>query len=240
MIARILLAAIAAGLFAGAFVSVAQMAKVTPLIYAAEVFENAEPAAHDHAPGTSAHDHGTPAQAAVEHDHGDGWAPEDGIERIAYTTLANIVIGAGFGLLLAAGMTLIGRVANWRNGLIWGACGYMAFSLLPALGLPPELPGMAAADLAPRQIWWVLTAAASALGIGLIIFGGKWPMLALGVVLLVAPHVVGAPHPDAFSSSVPAELAAQFVSASLVTAALFWLVLGGLTGHFIGRSAAEA
>ena len=113
----------------------------------------------------------------------------------------------------------------------------MAFSLLPALGLPPELPGMAAADLAPRQIWWGLTAAASALGIGMIFFGGKWPMVTLGVVLLVAPHVAGAPHPDAFSSNVPAELAAQFVSASLVTAALFWLLLGGLTGHFIGRSA---
>lgn len=237
MIARILLAAIAAGLIAGAFVSVAQMAKVTPLIHAAEAFENAAPAAHSHAPGTTAHDHGAPAAGGHEHDHGSGWAPEDGIERIAYTTLANIVIGAGFGLLLAAGMTLNGRSASWRHGLIWGACGYMAFSLLPALGLPPELPGMAAADLAPRQIWWGLTAAASALGIGMIFFGGKWPMVTLGVVLLVAPHVAGAPHPDAFSSNVPAELAAQFVSASLVTAALFWLLLGGLTGHFIGRSA---
>ena len=39
MITRLLLAAIAAGLIAGALISVLQVIKVTPLIHAAEVYE---------------------------------------------------------------------------------------------------------------------------------------------------------------------------------------------------------
>lgn len=230
MIGRILLAAVAAGLIAGAFVSGAQMLKVVPLIYAAEAYE--APAAtemqshsHDAAPAETGHNHDAAA-----------WAPEDGVERITYTTLTNIVLGSGFALLIAAGMTLRGRATDWRQGLIWGASGFLAFSLLPALGLPPELPGMAATDLTGRQIWWAMTVAASAGGLALIALGSNWALRFLGAALLIIPHIVGAPHPSEFSAGgVPAELAAQFVATSLVTAGVFWLLLGALTGHFIGR-----
>lgn len=228
MIGRIFLAALAAGLIAGAFVSVAQMVKVVPLIHAAEVYEApaaAQSHAHDAASATTAHSHDN-----------ESWMPKDGGERIMYTVLTNFVLGAGFGLLIAAGMTLRGRATDWRRGLIWGASGFLAFSFLPALGLPPELPGMAAADLTGRQIWWVMTAAASAGGLALIAFGSNWPLRFLGAAMLAIPHIVGAPHPDEFWGGVPAELAAQFVATSLVTAGLFWLLLGALTGHFIGRS----
>lgn len=230
MIGRILLAAIAAGLIAGIFVSGAQMLKVVPLIYAAEAYENA-------APQPQAHSHDQAATDTHSHDHSaTSWAPEDGIERITFTALTNIVIGAGFALLVAAGMTLRGRVTDWRRGLIWGASGFLAFSFLPALGLPPELPGMAAGDLTGRQIWWAMTVVASGAGIALIAFGKDWAYRFLGAVVLMIPHIVGAPHPHEFSVGVPAELAAQFVATSLVTAGMFWLLLGGLTGHFIGRS----
>lgn len=229
MIGRILLAAVAAGLIAGAFVSGAQMLKVVPLIYAAEAYEAPAPGAETHT-----HDNAAPGHSH-EHDHGVGWMPEDGFERIAFTALTNIVLGAGFALLIAAGMTLRGRATNWRLGLIWGASGFLAFSFLPALGLPPELPGMAAADLTGRQLWWVLTVAASAGGLALIAFSPNWPLRFLGAAMLAMPHLVGAPHPHEFSGGVPAELAAQFVATSLVTAGLFWLLLGALTGHFIGR-----
>lgn len=232
MIGRILLAAIAAGLIAGIFVSGAQMFKVVPLIYAAEAYENAapQPQAHSHdQAATDTHSH--------SHDHSAAsWAPEDGIERITFTALTNIVIGAGFALLVAAGMTLRGRTTNWRHGLIWGASGFLAFSFLPALGLPPELPGMAAGDLTGRQIWWAMTVVASGAGIALIAFGKDWAYRFLGAVVMMIPHIIGAPHPHEFSVGVPAELAAQFVATSLVTAGMFWLLLGGLTGHFIGRS----
>ncbi|MBO6946858.1 MAG: CbtA family protein [Rhodospirillales bacterium] len=232
MIGRILLAAVAAGLIAGAFVSGAQMLKVVPLIYAAEAYETpATTEAHSHSHDAAA------AESGHNHDHDTAaWAPEDGVERITYTALTNIVLGAGFALLIAAGMTLRGRATDWRQGLIWGASGFLAFSLLPALGLPPELPGMAAADLTGRQIWWAMTVAASAGGLALIAFGSNWALRFLGAALLIIPHIVGAPHPDEFSTGgVPAELAAQFVATSLVTAGVFWLLLGALTGHFIGR-----
>lgn len=232
MIGRILLAAVAAGLIAGAFVSGAQMLKVVPLIYAAEAYETTA------APEAQSHSHDAkPTEGGHSHDHDTAaWAPEDGVERITYTALTNIVLGAGFALLIAAGMTLRGRATDWRQGLIWGASGFLAFSLLPALGLPPELPGMAAADLAGRQIWWAMTVAASAGGLALIAFGSNWALRFLGAALLIIPHIVGAPHPHEFSAGgVPAELAAQFVATSLVTAGVFWLLLGALTGHFIGR-----
>ncbi|MBO6520098.1 MAG: CbtA family protein [Rhodospirillales bacterium] len=227
MIGRILLAAVAAGLIAGAFVSGAQMLKVVPLIYAAEAYEAPAPGAETHSHDNATADH--------SHDHGAAYMPDDGFERIGLTALTNIVLGAGFALLIAAGMTLRGRATNWRLGLIWGAAGFLSFSFLPALGLPPELPGMAAADLTGRQLWWVMTVAASAGGLALIAFSPNWPLRFLGAAMLSIPHLVGAPHPHEFSGGVPAELAAQFVATSLVTAGLFWLLLGALTGHFIGR-----
>ena len=240
MIGRILLAAIAAGFVAGIFVSGVQMLRVTPLIIAAEAFESG---------GTQeahSHDHSTTDAAKVEadghsHDHGgEAWMPDDGIERTAYTVLSNVLTGAGFALLLAAAITVRGREVDWRRGAIWGAGGYLAFSLMPAFGLPPELPGMYAADLVDRQIWWLATAAATIVGLVLIVFSDKLPLALAGAAILIAPHFVGAPHPEGFGGGVPAEMVAQFVAASLVTTCLFWLVLGALTGHLLGRANAAA
>jgi len=227
MIGRIFLAALVAGLLAGIFVSGAQMLKVVPLIHMAEQYEGETPA-----PAAHSHDSATTDD---HHHHGDAWAPEDGFERAAYTVLTNILVGVGYGLLLAAGMSLRGQLVGWRNGIIWGGCGYLAFSFLPALGLPPELPGMAAGDLGGRQIWWLMTSVASVGGIALILLSSKWAFRALGAALLIIPHFVGAPHPHEFGGGVPAELAAQYVTASLVTTGLFWILLGALVGQFIDR-----
>jgi len=54
-----------------------------------------------------------------------------------------------------------------NSGLLWGAAGFLIFSGSPALGLPPELPGMTAAALDARQTWWIGTVIATAIGIGL-------------------------------------------------------------------------
>ena len=48
--------------------------------------------------------------------------------------------------------------------------------------------------------------------------------------MLLAPHVIGAPHPHAFESKVPAELAAQFAALSLVVQALLWAFAGIAVG----------
>lgn len=241
MIARILLAAIAAGLIAGAAISVVQAFKVTPLIYAAETYELAG-AAPPSEPAGASHQHGHDGEAAPGHSHdhgGEAWAPADGFERVAFTALSNLLVGVGFALLLTGGMTIRGQVGGWRQGMVWGGAGFLAFALLPGLGLPPELPGMAAADLAQRQLWWVLTAISSVAGIALVAYAPGLMLRVLGIAIIAIPHIAGAPHPAPSDGLVPAELAAQFVSASLATAGLFWLMLGALTGHFVGRGFAR-
>ncbi len=145
--------------------------------------------------------------------------------------LANALTGVGFGFVLVAGFALARRPVDWRRGALWGLGGFAVFSLAPALGLPPELPGMAAANLAARQLWWSATVAATGIGLALIVFSPRAALKGLGAVLLVAPHAIGAPHPEHFAGTVPAELAAEFVMASLLASALFWTALGGIAGY---------
>ena len=155
--------------------------------------------------------------------------------RIVETTLFNILTGAGYGLVLSAILVLRGKSSGWREGLMWGAAGFAAFALAPALGLPPELPGMQAAALEERQIWWLLTVAATALGLAQLVFSGQIPLKIAGVALIVVPHLVGAPQAESPHGAVPPELAAHFAVLSLAASALFWAVLGGCGGYLHAR-----
>ena len=228
MFKRILLSAILAGLLAGLFISLVQEFTTTPIILHAEQFEDA--GAPDH------HGAAQPQAKPAEHDHGDGWSPEDGFERIAYTTLGNIILAVGFGLILIACFALNGGEINGRRGIIWGMAGYAVFSLAPALGLPPETPGSMVAELVARQEWWFLAAGATALGLALMVFGKGIPWIILGIVILAAPHIIGAPQPAEIGAKFPPEIAGRFSAASLVTAAIFWAVLGWLGGTFYRRA----
>jgi len=222
MLRRILSAALAAGLLAGVLVSVLQAVTTTPLILQAEVFETS--GGHEPAPG---HDHAHAAPGAPDLD--------DIVQRTALTVVANLVTGVGFALLVVGAFALSGRPVEAREGLLWGLGGFAAFTLSPALGLPPELPGTIAADLAERQAWWAFAAAGAAGGLAMLAFGrGAWK-LPVGLALLIAPHAIGAPHPTAFGGVVPAELAGQFVAKSIVVSAIFWAVLGWLAGGFFRR-----
>src|ERR1700730_11658895 len=157
MLWRILLTGLIAGTAAGLFAAGLQHLRVIPLIAAAEVYEAA--GAH------TDHQHGDQQSAAAE------WQPAPGLERTGYTILADVLAGIGFALLLAGGVALArlrGYPIDARRGLIWGAAGFLVFALAPAIGLPPELPGMQAAGLIARQEWWLLTAAAAAPGLGLV------------------------------------------------------------------------
>jgi len=156
-------------------------------------------------------------------------------ERTGLTVLANLVTGVGFALLVVAGFTLSGRAVEEREGLLWGLAGFAAFTLAPALGLPPEVPGTYAADLADRQAWWSFAAAGATAALWLLAFGrGQWRIpVALAVAAL--PHIVGAPHPAAFGGGVPPELAGQFAARSIGVGALFWCALGWLAGAFFRR-----
>mgnify|MGYP001452231019 CR=1 FL=1 len=98
-----------------------------------------------------------------------------------------------------------------------------------------EVPGMAAADLVARQVWWLVTVVATAGGLALIFFAGPIGLKAAGLALMAAPHVVGAPSHTIEDGGILAELAAQFAVTTLLVTGLFWLLLGSLTGYFYRR-----
>lgn len=236
MFKTIVFSAFGAGLFVCLTVSALQFVSTEPLILHAEKFEGGAAEGHDHGATTSEAGGTTAGEGHVHEDtsghvHDDEeWAPADGAERAAYTVLANLVIGFAISLMLLGGMALKGDPIDARRGLLWGAAGFAAVSLLPALGLPPELPGTPAADIIQRQTWWLGAAAASAAGIALIAFGRNWMAKAAGVALLVAPHVVGAPLPPSHDVTYPGALAGEFVIASLIVSALLWSLSGLAAG----------
>jgi cobalt transporter subunit CbtA len=230
---RIVSTAVAAGLLAGLLLTGVQMVQVTPIILQAEAYEDTAPAAppaHVHPAQTAAHEHAD--EHAHEHEHA-GWKPENGVERTLFTVLANATMGIAYGLLLCAALTVAGVRPTWRQGLLWGAASYVVFFVAPSLGLPPELPGTSAAPLGQRQLWWSLTALSTAGGLALLAFGRHTaPRYIAGMILLVAPQLIGAPQPLVHTRTAPAELVQVFIVASALANAAFWLVLGGLTAYF--------
>nr|WP_315216372.1 CbtA family protein [uncultured Duganella sp.] len=236
MFNRMVRTAAAAGLLAGLLLTGVQHLQVTRIIAQAEVLESAaeaEPVAHTHAGGAR---HVHEAAQEAPHEHG-GWQPEDGVERTLYTALADVSMAVGYGLLLAAAIGLRGRAVDWRSGLLWGAAGYAVFFLAPSIGLPPELPGTAAAPVAARQGWWIATAMSTATALAMLAFGRHWALKLAAVVLLVVPHLVGAPQPLVHASVAPEHLQRSFVYATALANGVFWLVLGALTGIFHKRFA---
>ncbi len=242
---RLFLCALFVGVLVGLFDSAVQRWRVVPLIFAAEVFESAldAPAAdHAHAAGAAAHSHDAAA-----------WEPQAGFERTAYTVLANVLNATGLALLLLplvafvnrqrAGLALQkSRGALVGQGLLWGAAIWLCLFGLPALGQAPVLPGVQAAPLQARQLWWALTAASSAGGLAVLCFvPSLWRVL--GLALLALPFAVGAPHAEGsafagMSAEVAPQmqaLAAQFVVATSVASALQCLLLGALCALLAAR-----
>ena len=262
MISRALTTVLLTGFVAGILLTGAQILRVAPLILEAEKYEMGEIAfPHSHSASGITHEHllngvaldvhqkvATPHKtlpaahdhAGVAHAHAaENWAPGNGTERIFYTVVSNIVTAIAFSLMLVAVFLLRGKTVDMNSGILWGAAGFAVFALAPALGLPPELPGMTAAALESRQVWWIGTVIATAIGIGLFTESKTILPKIAALALLVAPHLVGAPHPFLFESNVPAELSAQFAVASLVTSAFFWLVLGGTSGYLYKKLVQE-
>ncbi|MBM3601386.1 MAG: cobalt transporter [Alphaproteobacteria bacterium] len=229
---RTFFAAILAGLIAGLFLAVVQGLTVVPLIIQAEEFEQAAEQSKAQAAGQGAAQ--SQQHAAHAHASDQAWAPEDGMERTLYTMLFDVLAGVGFGLLLAGGYALRGSV-DLKQGLLWGVCGFIAFSLSPALGLPPELPGTESAGLAARQTWWLATVVLTGAGLALIALVPRWVAKLAGLLLLAVPHVIGAPHLAEAGAAAPAELQRQFIVTTLAANALFWLVLGAASGYFFKR-----
>lgn len=226
MIKRIAQTAGFTGLLAALLLTVLQSLWVSPLILQAETYET--PAA------SAVHEHANSSVASHAHD-AEAWEPEDGWQRVLSTTGGNLVVAVGFALMLA-GLYTLRSPTRTAQGLLWGLAGYATFCLAPTLGLPPELPGTAAADLLQRQIWWITTAASTAVGIALLAFGKHWALKLLAVAIVLVPHVFGAPQPLVHSSLAPQELEAQFKIASQLTNLAFWLALGVISTWLFRRN----
>ena len=232
MFRRLFFTAILAGLLGGLAISVVHEFTTTPIILHAEQFEGGTPAqapVHNHGAYDRSLSLISPALAhgpAKSSDSGEAWGPGSKLERTLFTTLANILTGVGFALILTACFALSGRPINGQTGVLWGLAGFGVASLAPSLGLPPEVPGSMAADLTSRQTWWFICVIATAAGLWSMVFrnGAQWTIG--GIVLIALPHLIGAPRPETVGGLVPPEIAAHFVAASLVTAAIFWCAIG--------------
>ena len=215
MVRNIVLSAAGAGLAACLAMGAVQFITTEPLILHAEAIETAAEVAHS--------------------DH--GWQPVAGLERSLVTLAADFVVGTAVALMLLGAMVARGDPIDPRRGLMWGAGGFVAASLLPSLGLPPELPGTPAADLLARQVWWLGTALASAAGLTLLAFARRWGWRVTALALLIAPHAVGAPRAPSLEAAYPAALAGAFAVASIAVSAVLWSVAGLASGWLYRRLA---
>jgi len=186
------------------------------------------------------------AQGAAVEDMA-GAQPEDataseGVDTVTRNTMTvafTIVLYIGYAMLMIAGFGIAAQFGigiGAAQGVLWGLAGYASFQLAPAMGLPPELPGTAAAEIGARQVWWWGTVFASGAGIGLLVYGRGLAFGALGVALLAAPHLIGAPELDGFFSNAPAELGAVFSTRVLGVGFVTWVVLGWVAGAVWSRT----
>lgn len=223
MFQKVLTSAVFAGFGAGLLAALLQFTFVQPVLLRAELFES----------GALVHfgANGTPVpELTFTVD-----ARRDGLS-ILFTAL----IYTGYAMVLSAAMAFAarrGHVINLRNGLLWGIAGFVAVQLAPAFSLPPELPGSAAAEIGARQVWWSATIVATAVALGLIAFGQNWIAILIAAALILAPHLVGAPHTADYIGPVPPELAGLFAARALGVGLMAWSILGALLGLIWSREA---
>jgi cobalt transporter subunit CbtA len=101
--------------------------------------------------------------------------------------------------------------------------------------LPPQLPGTEAAPLFDRQLWWLVTAVATGCALALIAFTTRARWTILAAILIVLPHLYGAPEPPEQIAAALGPLTHHFIVAATVVNFSFWLILGASTGYFHER-----
>jgi len=228
MFTRILTSALFAGALTGLVAGILQLVFVQPVLLHAELYET----------GALVHfgAEGAMGEAAV--------AGGIDILRDGLSVLFTMLTYTGYALILLPLIAVAehnGVAVTARRGLIWGIAGFVTVQFAPAFSLAPEVPGVAAADVVLRQVWWWATVIAAGAGLWLIAFGRKWYAWALAALLLLAPHVIGAPEPDSFTGPVPTELGATFAARALGVGAMAWALLGLFASVFWrGETAADA
>ncbi|WP_349361051.1 CbtA family protein [Stappia sp.] len=226
MFSRIVASAVFAGAAAGLIAALLQLAFVQPVLLHAELYES----------GALVHFGGTPVSA-----HQDVLAFDP--LRDGLSVLFTMLTYTGYALILVALMAHAesrGTRITARSGILWGIAGFVAVHFAPGFSLAPEVPGVAAADVFDRQIWWFATVATAGLAIWLIAFGRGFVAWGAAAVLLLAPHVIGAPEPDVFTGPVPTEIGALFAARAFGIGLAAWVLLGCFAGYFWQREGARA
>ena len=226
MFSRILTSALFAGAAAGLIAGLLQLVFVQPVLLHAELYET----------GKLVH-FGGEAVDAIQEVSGIDFT-RDGLS-IVFT----MAVFIGYALLLVAAMALaseFGHITSVRNGFLWGVAGFAAVVIAPGFSLAPEVPGAAAADLYDRQIWWIATVLCAAIAMWFIAFGRSWPLWVSAVVMLFAPHVVGAPEPAMFSGLAPTGIGALFAARSFGVGFTSWVLLGVFATYFWRVSARQS
>lgn len=222
MFTRLLTSALFAGAASGLIAALLQLWFVQPVLLHAELYES----------GALLH-FGAASNIPAAQDLGGFDALRDGLS-IVFTML----IYSAYAMVLLALMAVAeerGAAITARTGLVWGIAGFVAVHFAPGFSLAPEVPGVAAADVTLRQIWWFATAAMAAAAMGLIGFGKGWMAWIGAAVLLLAPHAYGAPEPEVFTGPVPTEIGALFAARALGVGLAAWVLLGAFAGHFWSR-----
>lgn len=234
MATRLFTSALFAGLIAGLIAALLQFTLVQGLILEGEEYETGD---KSHFGGVlvlnEALEAGGSDVVIAEEE------PQPMFKRYALTFFFNLVVFTGWSLILVAGFAMVeafGQTVSMKDGLLWGIAGFTAVHMAPAIGLAPELPGTPAAELELRQMWWVTTVIATALALALFAYGRSAVFIAIGLVLLVAPHVIGAPRLAEYAGLAPPELSGEYVARSLAVSMAIWAVLGLAAGYFWNRN----
>ena len=143
-----------AGAVTGLAVAFLQFFLIQPLIVEAERYETGELVLMGVAQDDRSASNGDPVLPAHDaHEADDEFSV---VVRSGLTVLTLVLTWSGFALV--AGAALATHRALWGPTSIsvpaLALSGFAAFALSPSLGLPPELPGMQAAELSDRQMWW--------------------------------------------------------------------------------------
>lgn len=221
MISKLLTSALFAGAAAGLIAGLLQLMFVQPVLLHAELYESGQ-LVHFGADAVSAHPE----------------LPDFDPVRDLLTIVFTMLTYTGYAMMLVALMLLAeerGADVTARSGIIWGAAGFIAVHFAPGFSLAPEVPGVAAADVGDRQVWWFATVIAAGIAMWLVAFGRNWAMWGVAVILLAAPHLIGAPEPDSFSGPVPTELGALFAARAFGVGLAAWAILGCFAAYFLDK-----
>jgi cobalt transporter subunit CbtA len=224
MLGKIILSTLCAGLLAGLIMAGIQYVRLTPLIEAAEVYETPETEAIAEANKPCVET--MPGMKMCNDDGRPSWKPEDGWQRTIITTTASLIAGSGFAILMVGVSMLTNIPVTKQNGLIWGICGFIAVTLAPSIGLPPELPGMPVVDLHTRQIWWIATILLTGAAIFLWIKAKNYWWQIAAIIFAITPQFFAPINAVKSEGNLPASLAAEFASSSLAANLVMWLAIG--------------